>query len=366
LYVLLVIGTRPQIIKSAPLIKAAREESDINLEIVHTGQHYDFEMSKVFFNELSLPDPIVNLGVGSGTHAWQTGKMMMGFEKVLIERRPDAVMVPGDTNSTLAGALTAIKLGVSVIHLESGCRSYDMSMPEEVNRRVTDHVSSLLLTVSENCSNILRGEGVDPKNIALVGDTMYESIQNHVDDIDEDEALAEYGLSPGEYAVMTVHRAENVDDPGRLEAIMGAVMGLKDLRVVFPCHPRTENRLRGIGLFEKVSKAENIRLVEPVGYYRMLHLMKNAMMVFTDSGGMQKEAFWLKTPCITLRENTEWVETVNIGVNMLVGSDPTLIGKAATRVLDEDFEEKFSGVQNPYDVGGATNKILDLIVRGFN
>jgi len=341
-------------------------ESEMKLDIVHTGQHYDFEMSKVFFNELSLPDPIVNLGVGSGTHAWQTGKMMMGFEKVLIEQKPDAVIVPGDTNSTLAGALAAVKLGVPVIHLESGCRSYDMSMPEEVNRRVTDHVSSLLLTVSENCSNILRGEGIDPKNIALVGDTMYESIQNHVDDINEDQALDEYGLSPDEYAVMTVHRAENVDESGRLKAIMGAMMGLENLKIVFPCHPRTENRLREIGLYEKISKARNIQFVEPVGYYRMLNLLKNARMVFTDSGGMQKEAFWLKTPCITLRENTEWVETVNVGVNILVGSDPMSIGKAVTRVLDEDFEEKFSRGQNPYDVGGATNKILDIIVRVFN
>lgn len=337
-------------------------ESEMKIDIVHTGQHYDFEMSKVFFNELSLPNPIVNLGVGSGTHAWQTGNMMIKLEKVLIERKPDAVIVPGDTNSTLAGALAAVKLGVPVIHLESGCRSYDMSMPEEVNRRVTDHVSSLLLTVSKNCSNILRGEGIDPKNIVLVGDTMYESLQNHVDEINEDQALDEYGLSPDEYAVMTIHRAENVDEPERLKAIMGALMELEDLTIVFPCHPRTETRLRETGLLKWVSKAENIRLIEPVRYYRMLNLMRNAKMVFTDSGGMQKEAFWLKTPCITLRDSTEWIETVNGGVNTLVGSDSTLIKQAVTRILDDDNNKRrLSDIKNPYDFGGASDKIFKVL-----
>ena len=360
--VALVIGTRPQIIKSAPIIHAACGRSEVDLQVVHTGQHYDYEMSRLFFNELDLPDPVVNLGVGSGSHAWQTGKMMIGLEKSFLDLEPDVVLVPGDTNSTLAAALAAVKLHVPVAHVEAGARSFDMRMPEEVNRRLTDHCSRLLFAVSENCVRNLLSEGIAEERIALTGDTMYESLQRHLTEVLRDKALGELGLTPEEYAVLTVHRPENVDEPRRLKRIMEAMIGLEGLTIVFPCHPRTETRLRETGLLDKVSRAENIRLIKPVGYYRMLNLMKNARMVFTDSGGMQKEAFWLKTPCITLRESTEWVETVKMGVNMLVGSDPKSIREATVRVLyEENLKERISEALNPYDEGGVANRMLDVL-----
>lgn len=362
--VALVIGTRPQIIKSAPIIHAALEGSELDIQVVHTGQHYDYEMSRIFFSELDLPDPVVNLGVGSGSHAWQTGEMMIRLEKVFMDLEPDVVLVPGDTNSALAAALASVKLHVPVAHVEAGARSYDMGMPEEVNRRLTDHCSELLFAVSENCVRNLLREGISGGQIALVGDTMYESLLRHLPEVLGDDALGELGLVPEGYAVLTVHRAENVEDPQRLREIMGAVIGLDGLTIVFPCHPRTETRLRETGLLEKVSGAESIRLVKPVGYHRMLNLLKHARVVFTDSGGVQKEAFWLKTPCITLRDSTEWVETVDMGVNILVGSDRRSITEAAASILrEDDFRKRFSDAPNPYDAGGASIKILQALNR---
>lgn len=365
--VVIVIGTRPQIIKSAPIIHAANKFADINLEIVHTGQHYDYEMSRIFFNELELPEPIVNLGVGSGSHAWQTGKMMIGLEKAFIELEPDIVLVPGDTNSTLAAALSSVKLHIPVAHIEAGARSYDMKMPEEVNRRLTDHCSKLLFVVSENCAKNLSREGIPKERIIVSGDTMYESLLKHLPQVLMDNVLKEFRLFHEGYVVLTIHRPENVDEPQRLKAIIEAILGLKDLKIVFPCHPRTKVRLQEIGLIEKISMDNNIILVEPVGYHRMLNLIKHAKIVFTDSGGMQKEAFWLKTPCITLRDNTEWVETVDLGFNILVGSNPSSIIEATARVTrDEIQKERFSHVTNPYDVGGAADKILKVLYDSFS
>ena len=356
------IGTRPQIIKSAPIIHAAYEYSDINLEIVHTGQHYDYEMSRIFFNELELPEPIVNLGVGSGSHAWQTGKMMIGLEKAFLELGPDIVLVPGDTNSTLAAALSSVKLHIPVAHVEAGARSFDMRMPEEVNRRLTDHCSKLLFAVSESCAKNLSMEGISKEQITITGDTMYESILKHLPGVLKDNVLKEYCLIHEGYVVLTIHRPENVDEPQRLKAIIEAILGSRDLTIVFPCHPRTKVRLHETGLIDKVSKDNNVILVEPVGYHRMLNLIKHAKMIFTDSGGMQKEAFWLKTPCITLRDNTEWVETVDMGFNVLVGSNPSSIMEATARVIrDGGLRERFSHVINPYDAGGAADKILKVL-----
>jgi len=362
LKVVLVIGTRPQIIKSAPIIHATNKYADINLEIVHTGQHYDYEMSQIFFNELDLPKPIVNLGVGSGSHAWQTGKMMMGLEKAFLELEPDVVLVPGDTNSSLAAALSSVKLHIPVAHVEAGARSYDMRMPEEVNRRLTDHCSKLLFSVSESCAKNLSMEGIPKEWIIVSGDTMYESLLKHLSQVLMDNVLKDFNLIHECFVVLTIHRPENVDKPQRLKAIIEAILGINDLRIVFPCHPRTKVRLQEMGLIEKISKDNNIILVEPVGYHRMLNLIKNAKIVFTDSGGMQKEAFWLKTPCITLRDNTEWVETVDLGFNILVGSNPSSIMEATARVTrDKTLKEQFSHVSNPYDAGGAADKILEVL-----
>jgi UDP-N-acetylglucosamine 2-epimerase (non-hydrolysing) len=349
--VVLVIGTRPQIIKSAPVIHAAKKYKDIELLILHTGQHYDYEMSKIFFNELDLPEPVTNIGVGSGSHGAQTGRMLIELEKVFLSLKPDLVLVPGDTNSTLAAAIAAVKLQIPVAHIESGARSFDMTMPEEVNRRLTDHCSTILFTVSENCSKNLKTEGIPSERIVLVGDTMYESIKLHFQDIEKDNALNDLNLKAKQYLILTMHRAENVDNPVRLKTIIEEIVKLEEI-VIFPAHPRTRKQLINLGLLEAASK--RLQLLEPVGYYRMLNLIKNAKCVLTDSGGMQKEAFWMSTPCVTLRSNTEWIETIQLGANILCG-EPRLIRKTYERItgnLPANFKV------NPFYFGGASERII--------
>lgn len=360
--VMLVIGARPQIIKSAPIIHEASKDAEIEFQIVHTGQHYDFEMSKIFLDELELPDPIVNLGVGSGSHAWQTGKMMVGLEKTINELKPDLVLVPGDTNSTLAGALAAVKLHVPVAHVEAGARSYDMRMPEEVNRRLTDHCSRILFVATENCVKNLLREGMSEGQIRFTGDTMYDALLKHMTGALRSHALEKVGLKVGGYAVLTVHRPENVDDPKALEDIIEAVIQLKELAIIFPVHPRTLERLKATGLLKRVREAKHVRLVDPVGYHEMLQLVKGSKMVFTDSGGLQKEAFWLHTLCITLRERTEWVETVKLGANMLVGNDKEMIVRKVRECLAlEDLETKLKELPNPFGNGNASVKIVEAL-----
>lgn len=350
--VVLAVGTRPQIIKSAPVIRAAENHSDMELLVVHTGQHYDYEMSKVFFNELDLPDPVINIGVGSGSHGAQTGHMLIRLERVLSHLKPDLVLVPGDTNSTLAAALAAVKLQLPVAHIESGARSFDMTMPEEVNRRLTDHCSTILFTVSKNCSENLVKEGISKDKILLVGDTMYESIKFHLKDIERDNVLDDLELRAKEYSVLTMHRPENVDNATRLRSIMEEIIKLEET-IIFPVHPRTKKQLLNLGLLEQVSR--KLKLLEPIGYYRMLNLIKNARCVLTDSGGMQKEAFWLGTPCITLRNNTEWIETIELGANILC-VEPRLI-KETYKKMVENSTFNLNRI-NPFDFGGASQKII--------
>jgi UDP-GlcNAc3NAcA epimerase len=348
---LLVVGTRPQIIKSAPLLRLSEMFNELWLGVVHTGQHYDYEMSRVFFNELRLPDPLVNLGVGSGSHAEQTGEMLMGLEKVFNDLGPDVVMVPEDTNSTLAGAIAAVKMGIPVAHVEAGARSFDMSMPEEVNRRVTDHVSDSLFCVSEWCRDQLLREGLGEDDVYLVGDTMYESLVEHMADIEDDGILGELGLDEP-YLALTLHRAENTDNLGRLTSIFHALMD-SERRIVFPCHPRTRLRLQEAGLMDLVEGSPFFQVVEPVGYYSMLRLIRDAEGVVTDSGGVQKEAFWLGAPCVTLRDNTEWRETIDLGMNTLVGAD-------YERIKDSlgSLRPKRGVVENPYVCGGSASKMI--------
>jgi len=358
--VMLVIGARPQIIKSSPIIHEASKDAEIEFQIVHTGQHYDFEMSKIFFNELELPDPIANLGVGSGSHGWQTGEMMVRLEKTIKKLKPDFVLVPGDTNSTLAGALAAVKLHVAVAHVEAGARSYDMRMPEEVNRRLTDHCSRILFAATENCVKNLLKEGIAEDHIHLTGDTMYDALLKHMTGALRSHALEKLGLEAGEYTVLTVHRPENVDDPKALKDIIEAIIQLKELVVIFPVHPRTLERLKATGLLKRLKEAKHVRLVDPVGYHEMLQLVKNAKMVFTDSGGLQKEAFWLHTLCITLREKTEWVETVKLGANMLVGNSREMIVRKVRECFAiKDLETKLKELPNPFGDGNASAKIIE-------
>jgi UDP-N-acetylglucosamine 2-epimerase len=361
--VALILGARPQIIKSMPLIRLSSADEQVKLSVIHTGQHYDYEMTKVFFDEFSLPEPTVNLEVGSGSHAQQTAKIMSRLEPVLLEQKPDLVLVPGDTNSTLAGALTAAKLNIPVAHIEAGARSYDNRMPEEINRRLTDHCSTTLFTATEVCSLNLLKEGISNDSIKLVGDTMLEVLLQQLPKAEKTTILDQLNVKTKKYALLTLHRQENVDNPENLQKIIAAIARLKKLAVIFPVHPRTRKQLHSFNLYTKLKKQKHVKLIEPVGYLENIKLIKNARFVMTDSGGVQKEAFWLKTPCITLRENTEWMETVQLGANHLLGADTERIVRTAEEIIEngEAIGKKLEKLPNPFGDGYASQKILEVI-----
>jgi len=311
-----IVGARPQFIKCAPVSRELRKEHEEVL--IHTGQHYDHGMSEVFFEELAIPKPDYNLNIGSGTHGHQTGAMLGAIEDVLQQENPDLVLVYGDTNSTLAGALAAAKLHVPVAHVEAGLRSFDRRMPEEINRVLTDHCSDLLFCPTKTAVENLAAEGITG-GVHLVGDVMVDAMNyNRAVAEERSRILEAVGVRPGEYLVITVHRPSNTDSQENMVAILGA-LAEAGMPVVFPVHPRTRNYLGRYGLLAKMP--ENVQVTEPLGYLDMLHLMAHAAKILTDSGGVQKEAYMLGVPCITLRENTEWVETVEAGWNVLVGAD---------------------------------------------
>ena len=318
-----IVGARPQFIKAAALSRELRKRHREYL--VHTGQHYDYDMSGVFFDRLRIPAPDINLEVGSGGHGKQTGAMLEGIEIVLMREKPDWVLVYGDTNSTLAGALAASKLHIPVAHVEAGLRSFNRRMPEEINRVVADHISSLLLCPSPLAADNLAREGVKG-HVALVGDVMSDVLlwAKEQVEISPPAMVQDLGVSRGGYYLATMHRAENTDDPVRLNAIVGAFNALNQ-PVLFPAHPRTRKVMEASGS----SLKPHVRLMEPVGYFEMVALTKDARMVLTDSGGLQKEAYWLGVPCVTLRDETEWLETVEAGGNVLAGADPAKILEAA-------------------------------------
>ncbi len=311
-----VVGARPQFIKLSSLSKELRKK---HREIIlHTGQHYDDELSQIFFSELSIPKPDYNLGIGSAEHGEQTGKMLGSIEEVLTFEKPDLIIVYGDTNSTLAGALAAAKQNIPVAHVEAGLRSFVKSMPEEINRVLTDHVSSLLFCPTPTSIKNLKKEGIT-KGVYLVGDVMYDSLkENLVVANRKSKIMKKLTLQKKEFYLITVHRAENTDIKENLEKIIPIVIHL-DKKVVFPIHPRTRKRLSEFSLLDRLLSKHDLLLIDPVSYLDMLVLEKGARYVLTDSGGVQKEAFFLKTPCLTLREETEWVETVESGWNSIVG-----------------------------------------------
>ncbi len=338
-----IVGARPQFIKLAPLSKALRE-SGIDEIIIHTGQHYDEGMNKLFFDELEIPEPDYNLGVGSGNHGEQTGKMLMQIEKVLLIEKPNLVIVYGDTNSTLAGALAASKLHIPIAHVEAGLRSFNRKMPEEINRILVDHISDILFCPTQTAVENLKREGI-ANGVYLVGDIMFDSLM-HFSKISsiKSKILEKLNLKPKEYYLATVHRAENTDDYERLKNILMALSEISqsDKPVIFPIHPRTKKM---VDFFELNNLLDKILVIEPLGYLDMIKLEKNAKAILTDSGGVQKEAFWLKVPCITLREETEWVETVELGWNKLVGDDKERILSAVRDLKfgkDVDFNKEFS------------------------
>jgi UDP-N-acetylglucosamine 2-epimerase (non-hydrolysing) len=344
-----IVGARPNFIKCAPLSRELRKEFDEIL--IHTGQHYDYEMNKVFFDELKIPEPDYHLGVGSGSHGYQTGEMLKRIEEVLIKEKPDLVLVFGDTNSTLAGALAASKLHIKVGHIEAGLRSFDKKMPEEINRILTDHCSDLLFCPTETAVRNLEGEGVT-KGVYLTGDVMVDAIKENIKIAEKkSKILGELGLRLKEYYLTTLHRAENTDDESNLRNIVDALCEIEKL--VFPCHPRTEKCLKQFGLRDKLTR--EVMVIKPVGYLDMLMLEKDAKKILTDSGGVQKEAYIFKVPCITLRGNTEWVETIKDGWNVLVGANKEKIVKMAN-----DFEPE-GKQRDAFGSGDASLRITESI-----
>jgi UDP-N-acetylglucosamine 2-epimerase (non-hydrolysing) len=324
-----IVGARPNFMKAAP-IHGAFVRAGIEHAIVHTGQHYDEAMSKVFFDELAIPRPIADLGVGSGTHAEQTGAVMVGLERLFGERRPRAILVVGDVNSTMAAAIVAAKMGLYCAHVEAGLRSGDWSMPEEVNRVVTDSLADLLLTPSSDADANLLAEGCAPDTIVRVGNVMIDTLRAHLPAAQALDTPGRFGVTPGGYAVLTLHRPANVDDPPTLARIMGAVGRIAErLPVVFPVHPRTRKQLGAAA----GDGGGRIHLTDPLGYLEFLSLTSRARLVLTDSGGLQEESTALGIPCLTLRENTERPVTVTEGTNVIVGTDPARIAAEAERAL---------------------------------
>jgi UDP-GlcNAc3NAcA epimerase len=319
--ILSIVGARPEFIQAAPISRVLRQRHQEVL--VHTGQHYDYRMSQTFFDELGIPTPDYNLEVGSGTHAQQTADMLVRLEETLLKEKPDLVIVRGDTNSTLAGGLAASKLHIPTAHVEAGERSFDRSMPEEINRLVVDHLSDLHFCASKGAFNHLIVEGIHA-NVHLTGDVMLDAmLSNRPLARAKSTILSKLGLSSRSYALVTVHRASNTDDPERLNSIVNALNAVDEI-VVFPVHPRTLKALEAIGAQFK----QHVRLIEPVGYFDMMMLEENARLIVTDSGGVQREAYFLGVPSLTLRENTEWVEMVEVGWNRLVGADTETILQA--------------------------------------
>jgi len=321
-----VVGARPNFMKAAPVIRALGAVApELEVLLVHTGQHYDNAMSDVFLAELELPEPDTFLGVGSGTHGEQTARALVGVEQVLVEREPALVVVPGDVNSTLAAALAAVKLHIPVAHLEAGLRSFDPAMPEEHNRRLTDHVSELLLTHSASANENLEREGIDPSRIHLVGNTMIDSLFETLERARASKPWERFGVEPGGYALVTLHRPALVDDPERLAETAFHLGELAFLEhIVFPVHPRTAARLEAAGEAQKL-RERGVRLVDPVGYLDFVGLESEAAFVLTDSGGVQEETSALGVPCFTLRDSTERPITVELGTNTVLGADPDRI-----------------------------------------
>lgn len=349
-----IVGARPQFIKAAPVsLQLRRHVREI---LVNTGQHYDPSMSDIFFRELALPAPDYNLGVGSGSHGEQTGRMLIEVERVLLFERPDIVLVYGDTNSTLAGALAAAKLHIPVAHVEAGLRSFNREMPEEINRVLTDHISTWLFAPTETAVSNLSREGV-VQGVYNVGDVMADSTRIFLGRTDAVKVRSSFGVEHGGYCLLTLHRPANVDDPGALSAILSAV-DRSELPVIFPVHPRTRARLDTPELRDLLRRTQAIRLVEPVGYLEMLALEQGAAMILTDSGGVQKEAFMLGIPCVTLRAETEWVETVEAGWNHLAGADPERI------IFAMGVARSVQGEPPPlYGDGHAAERIASVLVE---
>ncbi|MBS7612405.1 UDP-N-acetylglucosamine 2-epimerase (non-hydrolyzing) [Candidatus Bathyarchaeota archaeon] len=352
--VAVVLGTRPEIVKMSPIIRELMRRS-VDYFILHTGQHYSYEMDGVFFSQLNLPEPKYNLQVGSGTHAEQTGKMLIGIERVLLEEKPDVVLVEGDTNSVIAGVLASVKIGISVGHVEAGLRSYDREMPEEVNRVVADHVSDYLFAPTEKARQNLLREGILGEKIFVTGNTIVEAVHQNLKFAEDCRILKDVGVREGEYFLATVHRQENVDNCRRFKGILEGlklISKLFNMPVLYPIHPRSRKRMEEYGF-----NAEGIVLLKPLDYLSFLKLESGARLILTDSGGVQEEACILKAPCVTLRYNTERPETLEVGANVLAGTDPVEIVRRTEEMLN-----RACNWDNPFGDGRAGERIVQILM----
>jgi UDP-N-acetylglucosamine 2-epimerase len=363
-----IVGARPQFVKLSPVTRAIEAHNArhvlprIDHYIIHTGQHYDHAVSKLFFQQMEIPEPTHNLSAGSGSHGQQLARMLGRLEPILAAKRPDWVVVYGDTNSTLAGALLAARLNLPIAHVEAGCRSGDVAMPEEQNRIVADHLSQMLLAPSQSALKNLHREGIGLKTDPLhrcatvVGDVMYDALLQNLDFVEgyAEENLKQFQLQSKQYYLLTLHRAENTDNAERLNAILDAASTL-DLPVLFPVHPRTKHVLDG----SRISLEGRLCPVPPLGYLEMLALERHACKILTDSGGVQKEAFYLGVPCVTLRDRTEWPETVEVGANRIAGNSPDAIREAVAAAHPKDWRTSY-----PYGDGKAAEKILSYLLHG--
>lgn len=355
----LVVGARPNFMKAAPLMREFGRRPGIEALLVHTGQHYDENMSKVFFDDLELPAPDIHLGVGSGSHAQQTARVMTAFEPVLEEQRPDVTIVVGDVNSTLACSVVSSKMHVPVAHVEAGLRSFDLRMPEEINRMVTDTLSRFCLTTCADADENLRREGVADERIFFVGNAMIDSLLFYLERAARSAVLGELGLVEGGYALVTLHRPSNVDDPAQLAGLIGVLGRLSErMPVLFPVHPRTRAVIDSANI--ALPPGEGVRLVDPLGYLDFLQAMRHSRIVVTDSGGIQEETTVLGIPCVTVRENTERPITIELGTNVLAGIDPPGVEAAIAGALDS---EKRPHTVPPLWDGKAAGRIADVLER---
>ncbi len=361
-----IIGTRPEIIKMSPLIDEV-DKRGIDYILIHTGQHYDFEMSQQFFLDLELKEPHYNIGVGSDSHGKQTAVMMEGIEKVLLSEKPDIVLVQGDTNAVLAGALVAAKLHIAVGHVEAGLRSYDKTMPEEINRMVADVCTNLFFVPTEETAINLLFEGISPENIFITGNTVVDACYRNLKIASKTSQIMSQLELDGDILSLTLHRAENVDDRERLENIVEALLKIEGLTIVFPVHPRTVKTLKEFGMYSRLEKASHIQMIKPIGYLDFLILESNSKLMITDSGGIQEEAITLDVPCLTLRYNTERPETVHAGGNILVGSNTEKITGNVARILaDDNLYQRMKESPNPYGDGTASKQMVDAIQDAYD
>lgn len=359
-----VVGARPNFMKIAPIQHLMDADPEIETVLVHTGQHYDEKMSKLFFDDLQLPKPDIYLNVGSASHALQTAKIMTAFEQVMIDEKPDLVIVVGDVNSTMACAIVAKKMHVKVAHVEAGLRSFDRHMPEEINRLLTDAISDMLFVTEQSGLDHLKHEGTADEKVHFVGNVMIDSLVHFQDKAAESTILKDLNVAPGSYGLITLHRPSNVDNKDVLTRLLDTFDAIEqDMELIFPIHPRSRKMIQNFGLAERINSMPNLHLLDPLGYLDFMQLMHNARVLLTDSGGIQEETTYLGIPCITMRENTERPSSVDLGTNVLVGTDTDLILKEFKKVLNGGSKK---GSVPPLWDGHAAERIVEIIKMNFS